>query len=495
MSRAKAIIATISGLVVIIANWSGVSWSWDSTDYVAAGRSISKFKGSLDVSGLPMTVRPPGYPALIAVGEFFGLPTNFTLLAINVASAVVCALCIYAIVARCASQASAAMSAAFVALTPTMIWQTSMAWSEPPYIAALLVTIFVALFFQHRLRFAILTALYVALFFLRFVGPVFIAPIIIVAVVIDAKIRGWIRSVVFHAITLVLSILPMVWWLARNHRIDGTLTGARTPGGGSFWETLTHAFGTYGTFITAQPFDSVIYERITNYPVAAQIGAFLALLIVAAGVSWITTVAVRSRLQLSTCDLVMLINTGVIVSYTIFSAYRFVHFELGRLDTRMMVPLLPSLVIITALLVENFVRNRKQLALMAVMCSVALLTVHGAITLRDAARFGTDQRHLSGAVSRNLDLHKFVRSLGDDSALYSNAPQMLFLSAETWPIYTPWQVGKPWPTPCTNRYAVYYNDFQVQDNRPTTAPIVYEDPIGTVYDVGLCSDDINLAWD
>jgi hypothetical protein len=24
---------------------------------------------------------------------------------------------------------------------------------------------------------------------------------------------------------------------------------------------------------------------------------------------------------------------------------------------------------------------------------------------------------------------------------------------------------------------------------------VYKDPIGTVYDVGLCSDDINVAWD
>mgnify|MGYP003344708012 CR=1 FL=1 len=65
----------------------------------------------------------------------------------------------------------------------------------------------------------------------------------------------------------------------------------------------------------------------------------------------------------------------------------------------------------------------------------------------------------------------------------------------TWPIFTPWQVNEPWPTPCTRRYAVYYNDFQVQDNRPTTATVVYEDPIGTVYDVGLCSDDINAVWD
>jgi hypothetical protein len=351
-----------------------------------------------------------------------------------------------------------------------MMWQTSMAWSEPPYIAALLVTILVALFFQHRLRVIVLTALYVTLFFLRFVGPIFIAPIIAVAVLADAKIRGWIRSILFHAITLAISIVPMSWWLARNHRIDGTLTGARQPGGGSFWETLTHAFGTYGTFITAQPFDSVIYERVTDYPVAAQLGAILAFLIVVAAVIRIIGVSIRSRLKLSTRDLVLLANLGLVLAYTIFSAYRFVHFELGRLDTRMMVPLLPSLVIITTLL-------------------------HGVITLRDAVRFGADQRHLSGAVSRNLDLHKFVRTLDDDSALYSNAPQMLFLSADTWPIYTPWQVNDPWPTPCERRYAVYYNDFQVQDNRPTTAPIVYEDPIGTVYDVGLCSDDINKAWD
>ena len=152
-------------------------------------------------------------------------------------------------------------------------------------------------------------------------------------------------------------------------------------------------------------------------------------------------------------------------------------------------------IIVTALLVEDLVRGRKTVRRVVVSCLVALIAFHGVITLRDASRFGADQRHLSGAVSRNLDLHKFVRSLDDDSALYSNAPQMLFLSADTWPIFTPWQVGNPWPTPCNHRYAVYYNDFQVQDNRPTTATVVYEDPIGTVYDVGLCSEDINAVWD
>jgi hypothetical protein len=131
----------------------------------------------------------------------------------------------------------------------------------------------------------------------------------------------------------------------------------------------------------------------------------------------------------------------------------------------------------------------------AALTCLALTVIHATITVRDAVRFGTEQRHLSNAVNRDLDIHVFVRSLGPDSALYSNAPQLLFLSADTWPIYTPWQAGLAWPTSCNHRYAIYYNDFQVQDNRPTTAPILYEDPIGTVYDVGRCSDDINLAWD
>ena len=491
----QALIAFVAGLLVVVANWSGVSWSWDSTDYVAAGRSIAKFKGSLDVSGLPMTVRPPGYPVLIALGEFLRLPTNVTLLVINVGSAVTCALCIFIIVSRIASQQAAMLAAAFTALTPTMLWQTSMAWSEPPFIALLLVAMVVALWFPGRLRFLLLGALYVALFFVRFVGPVFIAPIALIALYVDAKSRGWVRSVVLHVLTGFGAVLPMAWWLARNQRIDGTLTGARVPGGGSFWETVTHAFGTYGAFLTAQPFDSVIYEHVTNYPMAAQVGGLVVVVSLGAAITQLLLASLRRPSRPTSRELVLAMNVGLIVAYTAFSSYRFVHFELGRLDTRMMVPLLPSIVVLLTLQIDDLARRKVNVARIAVACSVLVVAAHGAIAARDAVRFGSEQRHLSGAVSRNLDLHKFVRSLADDSALYSNAPQMLFPVADTWPIYTPWQVNDPWPTPCTHRYAVYYNDFQVQDNRPTIAPVIYEGPIGTVYDIGLCSEDINAAWD
>ena len=191
IERIGAGVTLLSGLVVIVANWSGVSWSWDSTDYVAAGRSMAKFKGSLDVSGAPMTVRPPGYPALIAVGEIVGAPTNATLLVINVVSTMIATACLYFVLKKCASTPTAVIGSVFFVLTPTMVWQTSMAWSEPPYVAALMVTLVVAVWFTHPARYVALGFLYVALFFLRFVGPVFIAPIAVIAILIDARSKIW----------------------------------------------------------------------------------------------------------------------------------------------------------------------------------------------------------------------------------------------------------------------------------------------------------------
>ncbi|MFM8866999.1 MAG: hypothetical protein ACKOFZ_01770 [Ilumatobacteraceae bacterium] len=485
----------ISGLVVVLANRSGVSWSWDSTDYVAAGRSLAEFKGSLDVSGAPMTVRPPGYPFLISLGELLNAPTNITLLVINVASAIVTTGCVYVVVKRCAFVTTAVLAASFIALTPTMLWQTSMAWSEPPYVAVMMVAFVVVIWHTGRTRFIVLGCLYVALFFLRFVGPVFIAPLVVIGILVDKRTSRWAKAVGLHAITLGTSIIPMVWWLMRNRRIDGTLTGARQAGGGTFWETTTHAFGTYGSFLTGQPFDSVIYERVTDYPIAAQVAAVVVAGVLLASIAFASHDARLHQLAPSDRQIVVLASIGLVIAYTAFSAYRFVHLEIGRLDTRMMMPLLPALVVITSLTVERIVASRRSIARGVLVASIALTAIHSFVTLRDASRFGEDQRHLSNAVNRNLDLHVYVRSLGDDSALYSNAPQMLFLSADTWPIFTPWQVGTPWPGDCTRRYAVYYNDFQVQDNRPTTAQVLYEDPTGTVYDVGACSEDINLAWD
>ena len=249
-----------TALLVIVANWSGIGWSWDSTDYVSAGRAISHGLGPLDVTAQPMTVRTPGYPALIAIGEWLNLPTNFTLVAINALCASVVTGCTFLMLRHNTRLTTTILATTFVALNPSLLWQYTMAWSEPPFLAVLMLAMVVSLFMQHPAKYALLALLFSVLFFMRYVGPVFAAPIAAIGVFADNKTRGWLKALAGNAAALIVSFAPMYWWLMRNHRIDGTYTGARIPGGGTFVEALLNGFATIGTFFSGQPFDSVVYN-------------------------------------------------------------------------------------------------------------------------------------------------------------------------------------------------------------------------------------------
>ncbi|NBP50233.1 MAG: hypothetical protein EBU70_03420, partial [Actinobacteria bacterium] len=101
---APALACMAAGILVVVANRSGVSWSWDSADYVAASKSLAEVRGVLDVTGRPMTIRPPGYPAILAGFRRLGAPTNWSLLLANLASAVATVACTALVVRRAASR-------------------------------------------------------------------------------------------------------------------------------------------------------------------------------------------------------------------------------------------------------------------------------------------------------------------------------------------------------------------------------------------------------
>ena len=70
--------ALTSGLLTIVANRSGVGWSWDTSDYVAVAKNFASGNGLLDATGIPMTVRPPGLSILIGLGDLLGLGVNLS---------------------------------------------------------------------------------------------------------------------------------------------------------------------------------------------------------------------------------------------------------------------------------------------------------------------------------------------------------------------------------------------------------------------------------
>ena len=67
--RPELLVALAAMLPSLIGNRSGIGISWDSTDYIAVGLSMAAGRGVLDVTGMPMVIRPPGLSALVTLGE------------------------------------------------------------------------------------------------------------------------------------------------------------------------------------------------------------------------------------------------------------------------------------------------------------------------------------------------------------------------------------------------------------------------------------------
>ena len=482
-------------IVPIIGNRSGVGWSWDSTDYVAAGRSLSRGFGSLDVIGDPMFVRPPGYPALISIGEFFNVKTNTTLLIINLLSAGFVAFFAYKLLQRTTSHITTILGTLFIVLSPSLLWQFTMAWSEPPFLAIEMGCLFVALVLKTHWKYPILLLLYVGLFFVRFVGPIFAIPIALITVFVDRPNVGWKKATIYNGLALCISFYPTWWWLQRNKDVSGTLTGTRTGGGGTLMQAFMNGLATLGTFFSAQPFDSVVYDKWNTYPFAAQLGLLLvALTIVITSTIILKRLVRREHAMPRPAALVLLMTLGVVVAYLFFSSYRFVYLEYGRLDTRMMVPILVPLVIAFAILVDSSVYKIRSAQIIAVAASVLLIIAQFAVTGRDALSFGRTSRHMATVAFRNQPLHVFARSLPDLTGLFSNAPQQLSGAVDAWPIFHQFQGESVRAIPCNHRYVIWYKDFPWQDNIPDTAPVLYDDALGTIYDLGLCSVDIDVVW-
>ena len=113
-----------------------------------------------------------------------------------------------------------------------------MAWSEPPFLAVLLIAMLISLQKMSYTKAALMPLLMATLFFIRYVGPVFAEALTITSFFINRKQLGFTRSAVINSVSFLISFIPCWLWLARNQRIDGTLTGARDPGGGSLIDPL-----------------------------------------------------------------------------------------------------------------------------------------------------------------------------------------------------------------------------------------------------------------
>ena len=499
-TRSAAVsLALVSGLLVVVANWSGVGWSWDTSDYVAVGKNFASGNGLLDATGIPMTVRPPGLSILIGIGDLLGLSVNLTVQILNVICAIVTVLGTFRLLQIAKAKKNIALIAtAFVAFSPALLWQYSMIWSEPPFIALVVIAMIVALKPVSASKFTLLIVLFTALFFVRYVGPVFAASIALSAAWFDRHKLGLIKSALMNFAILLVSLTPVWYWLQRNESIDGTLTGARTPAGGSLLNPLKTFTATLGSWVTASPVEGGIYLSWNDYPSNTKILGILILIAVA--ILLIIYFLPQSRAEkLESSLYVLLLSGSVAVIYVAFSAYRFVHFELGPLDNRMMIPIFVPLILIVAVLVDRINLSSTLLRKVFLAVSVIFLVFQATSSANDALRFGRDGRYWAAEAFQIQLIHEFVKDLPTDSSLMSNQPQQMFAVWQKSSVFNQYQLELAQTAECTHRYFVWYNSTYDDgtpnvEGQPEGATEIYSDASGVVLDLGSCKSDIAAFW-
>jgi hypothetical protein len=492
-------LALVSGLLVVVTNWSGVGWSWDTSDYVAVGKNFANGNGLLDATGIPMTVRPPGLSILIGIGDLLGLSVNLTVQILNVICAIVTVLGTFRLLQIAKAKKNIALIAtAFVAFSPALLWQYSMIWSEPPFIALVVIAMIVALKPVSASKFTLLVVLFAALFFVRYVGPVFAASIALSAAWFDRQKLGLIKSALMNFAILLVSLIPVWYWLQRNESTDGTLTGARTPAGGSLLNPLKTFTATLGSWVTASPVEGGIYLSWNDYPNNTKILGVLVLITVV--ILLISYFFSRSRVENSESGSnVLLLSGSIAVIYVAFSAYRFVHFELGPLDNRMMIPIFVPLVLVVALLVDRINLSSTLLRKGFLAIFVMFLVFQALSSANDALRFGRDGRYWAAEAFQIQPIHEFVKDLPTDSSLMSNLPQQLFAIWQKSSVFSQYQLELAQSAECENRYFVWYNSTYDDgtlnvEGRPEGATEIYSDASGAVLDLRSCNSDITAFW-
>jgi len=297
---------------------------------------------------------------------------------------------------------------------------------------------------------------------------------------------------------LLVSLIPVWYWLQRNESIDGTLTGARTPAGGSLLNPLKTFTATLGSWMTASPVEGGIYLSWSDYPNNTKILGVLVLITIAALL--IIHFLPQSRAENSkNSSNVLLLSGSIAAIYVAFSAYRFVHFELGPLDNRMMIPIFVPLILIVAFLADRINVSSQSLRKATIVIFAIFLGFQALSSVADALRFGRDGRYWAAEAFQIQPIHKFVKDLPVDSSLMSNQPQQLFAIWQKSSVFNQYQLELAQSAECENRYFVWYNSTYDDgtpnvEGQPEDAAEIYSDTAGVVLDLGSCTSDITAFW-
>jgi hypothetical protein len=397
-----AVLAVLAAAVSWVATTNGAGVTADSVNYFSMARQLGAFDALTGVDGSQLTVFPPGYPALLAAGELVGLSTMEAARVVAALSWSIVVLCTAVAVRRRSAQQPwvAVGAAAIVAVAAPLFAVMTMAWSEAPFVAVVMIALVVADRCRARdpLRWsavALLVGLVWVASMLRYAGVVLV-PVGLVALWSERRWRWWFLA---GAVTV-----PALW-LLRNRSVDGTFMGRRNPSTTTLADELGALVATVARWLAPNALSGVL------------------VLIALGAVIW----AVRTDgSRAPRPD--MAVWTTFVAGFLLLAIWSRLSAQIDSMGDRLLAPVVAPLVVLVAvpvagLLGRSRAREPAGRLLAAAVAGWVLLALLGSLVLvrADHARGGSFLAYRFG----DSELVEVVRDLPEGTVVVSNQAEAL----------------------------------------------------------------------
>ena len=433
--RLLVLLAALTGLgaavVSLAATSHGPGLSPDSTEYLSTGLNLAAGAGLRNFTGAELTIFPPGLPVVVAVGHWLGLSTSWTVRLFNAGAFATTVWLGFVLLRRhVRSMVLVAGATVLLAVSGPLLAMAEMAWTEPAFIAIALAFVLVledACDARHPARLLALAAVVAwAGFMFRYAGIALI-PAGALSVLLGTRARGW-RHAFGSALSfgMAASAVPLLW-MARNHLVDGTFLGPRSPSTDSVPAVVGRFWLVLGQW--ALPGLSAAHQRsmglvVMVVGVALLVGVLLASGSHKAGVPPgrdAAAGAARSPVPL-------LCFAGAYTAYLVLAQLTT---AFDQLDSRLLSPLYVPLVVLAVLAVDRLTpiipAPRRAIAGTLAGAALALLVIFQAQAFaRDAHESSTTGPELASPYWSSSTLVHAAASIPARARLYSNIPDAVW---------------------------------------------------------------------
>lgn len=414
-----------TGIILYATSRYGAGASPDSVAYIASARHLADGTGFITYKNSPLVVQPPLYPTILAVSDYtFGIDP---LISANFISAIFFGLNLYIsglLFHRSVSPLLALVGTLALLISVPLISVSLMAWSEPPFVFFVTLSIFaLSMYWERRdIRSLLLLSLSTALACLtKYVGLVFVITGIIGILTIQ---HTYLKTKLLHAlIFLSVSVLPVSIWMGRNYILSKTLLGPRPPSLFSFSDNIRFTFDTILSWYLP---DRITNSRLLLMVIGLAVGFLLGVI-----VTW-TRPKITALLKKNRPLAILMVFT--ILSYIGFLIISSTITEYDSIGDRLLSPIAMPITLLLLFMVESLYKQLKEHfptkpAVPFLMVGTILLLVYPAkATILDLIGQFDGGEGYTGAAWKKSQTIQYMREHDlSNCTIYSNGDDVIYL--------------------------------------------------------------------